>query len=126
MKIQPAESGGSQHLILRADSTFTALTLTRWRPGQSGVCLGPPGHQRHGTRSVKYVTYLSDIDIYKAPVKDQTETPNEDDPYQDVSIMIFYYDPDVDIEVRVIFDNMQAVGSKERVFGQCICIVIRG
>ena len=49
MKIRQAESGGSQHLTLRVDSTFTALTLTRWRPGQSGVCLG---HLRSGTRSV--------------------------------------------------------------------------
>ena len=49
MKIRQAESGGSQHLTLRVDSTFTALTLTRWRPGQSGVCLG---HLRPGTRSV--------------------------------------------------------------------------
>ena len=49
MKIRQAESGGSQHLTLRVDSTFTVLTLTRWRQGQSGVCLG---HLRSGTRSV--------------------------------------------------------------------------
>ena len=50
MKTSRVGIDGSRPGTRRVDSTFTALTLTPWKPGQSGLC--PLSTHQHWTRSI--------------------------------------------------------------------------
>ena len=50
MKTSRVGIDGSRPWTRRVDSTFTALTLTPWKPGQSGLC--PLSTHQHWTRSI--------------------------------------------------------------------------